>query len=95
MNEMNPKVGDHSMSVSSWTEADSARALEIWAEYQRQHDVSARKGQAVGIDPVSGRVWFGQSAKEIWQQMDQEGIDAPVYTLRVGSDFYGRKGAGR
>jgi hypothetical protein len=81
------------MSVSNWTEADSARALQIWAEYQQLHDVSARKGQAVGIEPISGRVWFGQSAKEIWQQMNQEGIDAPIYTFRVGSSYYGRNRA--
>lgn len=83
------------MSVSNWTDADSTRALEIWAEYQRHHDVSARTGQAVGIDPVSGQVWFGRTAKDIWKQMDQEGIDAPIYCLRVGSRYYGRKGAWR
>jgi hypothetical protein len=83
------------MSVSNWTDADSARALEIWAEYQRHHDVSARTGQAVGIEPVSGRVWFGRTAKDIWKQMDQEGIDAPIYCLRVGSNYYGRKGGRR
>jgi hypothetical protein len=83
------------MSVCNWTEADSARALEIWAEYQRQHDVSPHTGQAVGIDPVSGRVWFGPTAKDIWKQMDQEGIDTPIYCLRVGLNYYGRKGGRR
>ena len=38
--------------VTPWTEADTAKALQIWADYQRDHDVSDRVGQAVGIDPV-------------------------------------------
>jgi len=80
------------MSSSTWTDADTARALQIWADYQQQHDVSDRIGQAVGIDPVSGRVWFGESALDIRRQMDAEGIDAPLYLLRVGFDYYLRKG---
>jgi hypothetical protein len=78
------------MPPSSWTEADSLRAKEIWAEYQRQHDVSALRGQAVGIDPVSERVWFGESAAAIMQQQQAEGIWVPLYFLRVGSNYYQR-----
>lgn len=80
------------MSVADSMPVDSVKAREIWAQYQREHDLSDRKGQAVGIDPVSGRVWFGEPAKDIWRQMDQEGIRTPIYCLRVGSDYYGRKG---
>lgn len=80
------------MSVANATAVDSVKAREIWAEYQRRHDVSERTGQAVGIDPISGRIWFGESAKDIWRQMDEEGIRTPIYCLRVGSDYYGRKG---
>jgi hypothetical protein len=75
-----------------WTEADTARAMQIWEEYQRQHDVSARKGQAVGIDPVSGRVWFGESAKDIWRQLRQEGGMTLLLYLRVGHASYLRRG---
>ena len=46
------------MSVSNWTDADSAKAQEIWADYQQQHDLSSRTGQTAGIDPASGRIWF-------------------------------------
>jgi hypothetical protein len=80
------------MSTPNWTDADTARALQIWAEYQRQHDLSDRIGQAVGIDPVSGRVWFGESGIEVVQKMRAEGIDRPLFGLRVGSDYYVRKG---
>jgi hypothetical protein len=74
-----------------WTEADTARAREIWAEYQRQHDISDRLGQAVGIDPISGRVWFGESAVAIRQQLDEAGMSNLLFFLRVGSDYYMKK----
>ena len=79
------------MTTATLSASDVARAKEIWAEYQKQHDVSARKGQAVGIDPGSGRVWFGESALDIRKQMDAEGVDVPLYVLRIGYDYYLRK----
>src|SRR5947207_4638210 len=81
------------MSDSNPTVVDTTKARGIWEEYQSQHDVSDRKGQAVGIDPVSGRVWFGRKALDIAQQMRAEGIDRPFYCVRVGADYYGRKKA--
>jgi hypothetical protein len=80
------------MKTTNWTDEDTKRALAFWAEYQKQHDVSARKGQAVGINPVSGEVWFGESALDIRKQMDAAGLDAPLLLLRVGYPFYLRKG---
>lgn len=80
------------MPPTTWTAADTERALKLWAEYQRGHDVSARKGQAVGIDPASGRIWFGESDLDISLQQRAAGESAPLYFLRVGSDYYGRKG---
>jgi hypothetical protein len=75
-----------------WTEADSIKAAQIWADYQKQHDVSDRRGQAVGIDPVSGQVWFGESARDIMIQLQAQGGWRPLYFLRVGFDYYQRKG---
>ena len=83
------------MSAVKANTVDSAKAQEIWAKYQREHDVSSRKGQAVGIEPVSGKIWFGRKALDIAQQMRAEGIDRPFYCVRVGSDYYGRKGGRR
>ncbi len=83
------------MSVSNWTDADTARALQVWAEYQQHHNVSDHLGQTAGIDPVSGRIWFGESATDIRRQMDAEGLDTPLMCLRVGSDYYVRKGGRR
>ena len=83
------------MSVAKSMPLDSDKAREIWAQYQRQHDVSDRIGQAVGVDPVSGRIWFGRKALDIARQMRAEGIDRPFYCVRVGADYYGRKGGRR
>jgi hypothetical protein len=77
------------------TDTEVQRAKQLWAAYQQQHDVSTRKGQAVGIDPVTGRVWFGERAIDIARQMRAEGVDKPFYCVRVGSDYYGRKGGRR
>jgi len=82
-------------SESTWTKADSKRAERIWQAYRQAHDVSARIGQAVGIDPANGRVWFGKSAQDIFRQRQAEGLHSPFYCLRVGSDFYVRKGGHR
>jgi hypothetical protein len=83
------------MSASIWTDDDTERACKIWDEYQSEHDVSSLIGQTAGIDPDSGRVWFGESAADIWRQRQLEGIDTPMYCVRVGFDYYIRKGGHR
>lgn len=80
------------MSVPTLKDDDVARALEIWSEYQRNHDLSDRIGQAAGIDPGRGRIWFGESARDIVEQMEAEGVHALFYCVRVGFDHYLRKG---
>ena len=80
---------------STWTEADTTRACQIWADYQREHDLTGRVGQAVGIDPASGQVWFGASAKDIVLRLEAQGLRTPLFFLRVGQDYYARKGGRR
>jgi hypothetical protein len=80
------------IAVNTWTERDTERAKEVWAAYQRQHDISERIGQTAGIDPASGQIWFGASAKDIVAQMEAEGRVIPLYFVRVGTDYYLRKG---
>jgi hypothetical protein len=80
------------MSVSHWSEADSNRAQEIWAEYQRHHDLSEKIGQTAGIDPVSGCILFGDSIQDVIAQRDAAGIATPLFFMRVGSATYYRKG---
>ena len=83
------------MSTMTWNTADTERALSIWKDYERQHDLKSRAGQTAGIDPVTERIWFGTSAKDIWLQMQAEGLESPLYYVRVGSEHYVRKGGRR
>jgi hypothetical protein len=83
------------MNVSNWSQADSDRAQRIWSEYEREHDLSDREGQTAGIDPSSGRIWFGVSIQDVVAKRDAGGCDAPLYFIRVGSSAYYRKGGHR
>src|SRR5262245_43994263 len=84
---------------------DIDKARTIWAEYQRTHDLSSKLGQAVGIDPDTGRVWFGASASDILEQLKKTGEVKPLLYTRVGTDiiigkaalydYYHRKGGRR
>jgi hypothetical protein len=79
------------MPATKLTAAETARALQVWAQYLEQHDVSDKMGQAVGIDPSNGKVWFGESATGVVKRLQGEGIDVPLLFLRVGSNYYVRK----
>jgi hypothetical protein len=84
------------VSVSHWTELDTAKAKKIWSIYQLQNDLTEKLGQTAGIDPVSGRIWFGSSIKEVVTELQTAGYpQTPLYFVRVGSDFYYRKGGHR
>lgn len=80
------------MAHTAWTEADSARAKQLWTTYQRQHDLSDCTGKTAGIDPHSGRIWFGDSIRDVVLQRDAEGFDSPLFFERIGSESYLRKG---
>ena len=77
------------------TEVDSRKCKQIWAEYQEQHNISDRIGQTVGIDPKSGRIWFGNSALEIVEKRQAEGLTSPLFFQRVGYEAYLWKGGRR
>lgn len=83
------------MDVSTWTEADTARAEQIWSQYQEQHDLSAITGKTAGIDPHTGRVWIGESIQDVLSQRNADGIDSLLFFERVGSKTYYRKGGRR
>ena len=82
------------MPALRMTDGELARAQQLWDEYQKQHDLSERKGQAAGIDPISGRIWFGESIVDIANHLQQEGLDLPLFFVRVGSSAYYRKRRG-
>jgi hypothetical protein len=80
------------MSAAIWSATDTERAQHFWAEYAATHDLSERHGQAAGIDPATGQVWFGKSAAEIYRQLKLTGQQKPLFFVRVGYDTYLRKG---
>ncbi len=83
------------MQCPTWTPADSRKAKQIWAAYQKLHNLSDRIGQTAGIDPQSSRIWFGESIRDIVLQRDAEGLHSPLFFQRVGSETYFRKGCHR
>ena len=80
------------MKHPHWTEADSIKARQIWKEYQKQHDLSDQTGWTAGIDPQSGRIWFGESIQDIVEKRDTEGFSSPLFFERIGSQTYLWKG---
>ena len=82
-------------TIPSWTSSDSQRAEQLWTDFLARNDTSALKGKAAGIDPKSGQIWFGESARDIVRQMDEQGIAVPLFFVRVGFPTYLRKGGRR
>ena len=74
------------------TDKEVAYAENIWRDYQEKNDVTDQKGQTVGIDYKSGKIWFGKSASDIVSKRAEKGLDNPLYFIRVGYDYYLRKG---
>jgi hypothetical protein len=83
------------MSTTSWLPSDTERAKKFWDDYAASHDLSDRIGQAAGIDPVSGEIWFGVSASEIACRLMDAGTFRPLFYVRVGFPAYQRKGGRR
>jgi hypothetical protein len=83
------------MAISTWSDLDTAKAEQIWAEYQKHHDLSGDVGKTVGIDPKSGRVWIGESIQDVLSQRNAEGSSALLFFERVGFETYYRKGGRR
>jgi hypothetical protein len=76
------------MPTVTWTDNDTEKAKRLWEKYEENHDISGQIGRTAGIDPVSGRIWFGRSAKDIVGQRETEGLSSPLYCVRIGSDYY-------
>ena len=83
------------MTVAKLDHIDTERALQIWADYTAAHDLSDRHGQAAGIDPKSGRIWFGKDMLDVVDQMNAAGEFRPLFYVRVGYPSYWRKGGRR
>ena len=80
---------------TSLTESQQQEARRIWAEYQKSHDLSGRKGQIAGIHPHTGQVWIGEWFTDVVAQRDQAGISDPLWFERIGYRAAIRKGGRR
>jgi hypothetical protein len=69
--------------------------VSTWTEYEKSHDLSTKIGQTAGIEPVSGRIWFGASIEDVIAQRNSAGSELPLFFERVGSPTYYRKGGHR
>ncbi len=76
--------------MSHTTQADSFadRAKQIWADYERAHDLSDRQNEAVGIDPDTGEIHFGSSMEEIGDRLGREGRFKPLFYRWVNDPSY-------
>ena len=83
------------MNTSTWNEADTIKAKQIWSDYEQQHDLSQLQGKTAGIDPDTGRVWIGESIHDVVAQRNADGIDSLLFFERIGSRTYYRKGGRR
>jgi len=72
-----------------------ARVDEIWAEYERTHNLTGTARQAVGIDPETGEVFLGESAADIVARLKQEGRFRPLYYRWSDDPYYTHKGGRR
>jgi hypothetical protein len=68
------------------------RSRSVWEQYQRMHDVAHLRGQVAAINPESSRVWIGEDALNAIDKMNAEGIDTPVWLVRVGFEYLDVKG---
>jgi len=97
MNENSAMSTDNQTEYTpaDWTEDDTRMAKDIWRKYQAEHDLSDRKGQAAGIDPKTGDVWFGKDIVDIVSEREKHGLHSPLFFVRVGYSTYYRKGSRR
>jgi hypothetical protein len=83
------------MTLADWTESDTAKAEQAWAEYQMRHDLTGLTGKTAGIDPDTRRVWIGESIQDVLSKRDADGFNSPLFFERIGSATYYRKGGRR
>lgn len=64
----------------------SERGQSAWMDYQANHNLESLRGQVAAVDPQSGRVWIGGDSLEAVDKMHADGVDTPVWLVRVGYD---------
>jgi hypothetical protein len=87
--------GEPMMQERTIADFDMDRVNQVWADYERTHDLNGKEHLAVGIDPEAGEVFIGNSAKEIIARLRDEGRFRPLFFRWVNDPFYIHKGARR
>ena len=80
------------ISASTENTRFSEHGRSAWAKYQVDHDVAPLRGSVAAIEPESGRVWIGDDALIAIDKMKSDGLDAPVFLVRIGFDYLDVKG---
>lgn len=80
------------MTSTEWKPEFTSRAKEFWKRYAASHDLSDMEGKIAAVDPVNGQVWIGNTARQIADAMRASGTQRPVCLIRVGADYFVRKG---
>ena len=83
------------MTPTTHQRLDTDKAKQIWSEYERTHDLSGMQLLAVGIDPETGEVHFGESMHEIGDRLEREGRFKPLFYRWVNDPYYFHRGARR
>jgi hypothetical protein len=68
-------------------------AQRIWRRYVLDHDLEDLRGKVAAVEPQSGRVWIGNDAIDAVQDMNNDGVDAPAWFVRIGYDYLDVKGS--
>jgi len=76
-------------------ELDVDTAEHVWAEYEQTHDLGGMENLAVGIDPQTREVFFGESAVAIGERLQVEGRFRPLFYRWVRNASYFHKGGRR
>jgi hypothetical protein len=63
-------------------------AEQVWADYQRTHDVSAHDGQTVAVDSATGDVVFGSCVPAIVEARRLAGLQHPLIFVRLSQADY-------
>ena len=82
-------VGSPSQLAADFSE----RAERIWTDYQRSADLASLHGMVAGVDPDGGRVWIADDVVQVVERMHADGVDTPLWFVRVGYDYLNVKGS--
>ncbi len=83
------------MTEPAWKPDYTERADRFWAEYQKTLGVTDRMGQALGVDPLTGKIWFGTSILDMMDQHKTMQQVSPLFYLRAGRRSCDRVGSCR